>query len=60
LNKGNFTKTTLPIGCLLAALLAVQTDILCSKLPTKIHQLHYPASGSHFPAPLCHAEKQQL
>ena len=60
LNKGAFTKTTLPIGWLLSALLAVQTDNLSSKLPTKIHQLHYPASRGHFPAPLRHAEKQQL
>jgi len=48
LNKGDFTKTTLPIGWLLSTLLAVQTDNLSSKLPTKIHQLHYPASGKSF------------
>jgi len=58
--KGDFMKTTLPIGWLLSTLLAVQTDDLSSKLPTKIHQLHYPASGSNFSAPLRHAEKQQL
>jgi len=60
LNKGDLTKTTLPIGWLLSILLPVQTDNLSSELPTKIHQLHYPASRSHFRAPLRHAEKQQL
>jgi len=42
LNKGDFTKTTLPIGWLLFTLLAVETNNLSSGLPTKIHQLHYP------------------
>jgi len=60
LNKGDFTKTTLTIGWLLFTLLAVQTDNLGSKLPTKIHHLYYPASRSHFPAPLRYSEKQQL
>jgi len=40
LNKGDFTKTTLPIGWLLFTLLAIQTDNLGSKLSTKIHQLY--------------------
>jgi len=44
LKKGDFTKTTLPIGWLLITLLAVETYNLNSKLHTKIHQLHYPAS----------------
>jgi len=48
MNKGDFTKTTLPIGWLLSTLLAVQTDNLSSMLRTKIHQLHYPASGKPF------------
>jgi len=48
LNKGDFAKTTLPIGWLLSTLLALQTDNLSSKLPTKIHQLYYPASGKTF------------
>jgi len=48
LNKGDFTKTTLPIGWLLFTLLAVETYNLHSKLPTKIHQLHYPASRTSF------------
>ena len=40
MNKGDFTKTTLPIGWLLFILLAVETYNLSSKLPTKMHQLH--------------------
>jgi len=48
LNKGDFTKTTLPIGWILFTLLAVETYNLHSKLPTKIHQLHYPASRTSF------------
>jgi len=48
LNKGDFTKTTLPVGWLLFILLAVETYNLNSKLPTKIHQLHYPASITSF------------
>jgi len=43
LNKGDFTKTTLPIVWLLFTPLAVQAYNLSSKLPTKIHQLHYHA-----------------
>jgi len=42
LNKGDFTKTTLPIGRLLFILLAIETYNLSSKLPMKMHQLHYP------------------
>jgi len=38
LNKGNFTKTTLPIVWPLFTLLAVKTYNLSSKLPMKIHQ----------------------
>jgi len=56
LKKGDFTKTTLLIGWLLFTLLAVETYNLNSKLPTKIHQLHYPASRTSFSAPLRHAE----
>jgi len=48
LNKGNFAKTTLPIGWLLFTLLVVETYNLHSNLPTKIHQLHYPASRTSF------------
>jgi len=48
LNKGDFTKTTLPIGWLLFILLAVETYNLNSKLPTKIHQVHHPASRTSF------------
>jgi len=48
LNKGDFTKTTLPIAWLLFTLLAIQTDNLGSKLSTKIHQLYYPAPGKSF------------
>jgi len=60
LNKHDFTKTTLPIGWLLFTLLAVETYNLNSKLPTKMHQLHYPASRTSFPALLRDAEKQPL
>jgi len=48
LNKGKFTKTTLPIGWLLFTLLVVETYNLSTKLPTKMHQLHYPASRTSF------------
>jgi len=60
LNKRDFTKTTLPIGWLLFTLLAVETYNLSSKLPTQTHQMRYPLQERHFPAPLRHAEKQQL
>jgi len=42
LNKGDFTKTTLPIVWLLFTLLAVETYNLSSKFPTKIHQTALP------------------
>jgi len=48
LNKGDFTKTMLPIVWLLFTPPAVETYNLNSKLPTKIHQLHYPASRTPF------------
>jgi len=48
LNNGDFTKTTLPIGWLLFTLLAVETANLSSKLPTKTHKPHYPASRTPF------------
>jgi len=48
LNKSDFTKTTLPICWLLFTLLAIVTYNLSSKLPTKMHQLHYPASRTSF------------
>jgi len=48
LNKGDFTKTTLPIIWLLFTLLSVKTYNQNSKLPTKIHQLYYPASRTSF------------
>jgi len=60
LNKGDFTKTTLPMGWFLSTLLAVQTDNLSSKLPRKYTNCTTPLQGSHFPAPLRHAEKQPL
>jgi len=41
LNKGGFTKTTLPIVWLLFTLLAVETYNLSSKLPMKIHQMSF-------------------
>jgi len=48
MNKGDFTKTTLPIGWILFTLLAIEICNLNSTLPTKIHQLHYPASITWF------------
>jgi len=48
LNKGDFTKTTLPIVWLLFTLIAVENYNLSSKLPTKMHQLHYPTSRTSF------------
>jgi len=48
LNKGDLTKTTLPIVWLLFTLLTVETYNLSSKLPTKTHRLHYPASRTSF------------
>jgi len=60
LNKGDFTKTTLPIGWLLFALLAVETYNLSSKLPTKMHPLHYPASRTSFSGTITSSRKQQL
>jgi len=57
LNKGDFTKTTLLTGWLLSTLLAVQTDNLGSKLSTKIHQLHYPASRTSFSSTITSCRK---
>jgi len=42
------TKFTLPIGWLWFTLPTVQPDNLSSKLTTKTHQLHYPASRTSF------------
>jgi len=41
LNKGDFTKTTLPIVWLLFTVFAVETYNLISKLPMKIHQTSF-------------------
>jgi len=54
------TKTTLPIGWLLSTLLAVQTEIWAQSYPRKYTNCTAPLQRSHFPAPLRHAEKQQL
>jgi len=48
LNKGDITKTTLPIVWFLFTLLAVKTYNLSSKLPMKMDQLHNPASRTSF------------
>jgi len=56
LNKGDFTKTTLPIGWLLFVLLAVETYNLSSKLPRKCINSTTPLQERHFPAPLRHAQ----
>jgi len=61
LNKDDFTKTTLPIGWLLSTLLAAETDNLWAQsYPRKYTNCTTPLQGSHFPAPLRHAEKQPL
>jgi len=56
-NKGDFTKTTLPIGWLLFTVLAVEIYNLSSKLPTKIHQLHHPASRTSFSGTITSSRK---
>jgi len=60
LNKGDFTKTILPINWLLFTLPAVETYNSSSKLPTKMRQLHYPASRTSFPCTITSCRKQQL
>ena len=60
LNKGDFTKTALPIGWLLFTLSAVENYNLSSKLPTKMHQLHDPASRTSFSVTITSCTKQQL
>jgi len=60
LNKGNFTKTTLPIGWLLFTLLAVENYNQSSKLPTKMHQLHDPASRTSCSGTITSCRRQQL
>jgi len=57
LNKGDFTKTTLPFGWLLFTLLVVVTYNLSSKLPTKMHQLHFPASRTSFSSTITSCRK---
>jgi len=57
LNKGDFTKTTLPIVWLLFTLLAVETYNLNSDLPMKIHQLHYPVSRTSFSGTITSSRK---
>jgi len=56
LNKGDFTKTTLRIGWLLFALLAVETRNLSSNYPRKCTNCTTPLQERHFPAPLRQAE----
>jgi len=60
LNKGDFTNTTLPIGWLLVTLLALETYNLSSKLPTKMHQLHFPHSRTSFSGTIMSCRKQQI
>jgi len=60
LNKGDFTKTTLPIVWLLFTLPAVETYNLSSKLPTKMHHVHYPSSRTSFSSTITSCRKQQL
>jgi len=60
LNKGDFKKTTLAIGWLLFTLLAVETYNLSSKLPTKMYQVHCPASRTSFSSTVTSFRKQQL
>jgi len=60
LNKGDFTKTTVPICWILVTLLAVETYNLSSKLPTKMHKLHYPAARTSFSGTITSCREQQL
>jgi len=60
LNKGDFTRTTLPIDWLLFTSLAVVTYNLSSKLPTKMHQLHYPASRTSFAGTITSCRKRAV
>jgi len=59
LNKGDFTKTTLPIGWLLFTLLAVETycTIWAQSYPRKYSNCTTPFQERHFLAPLRHCRK---
>jgi len=63
LNKGEFTKTTLPIVWPLFTQLSVESlkpTSWAQSYPWKYTNCTTPLQERHFPAPLCHAEKQQL
>jgi len=57
LNNGDICGIHFAHQLALITVVAVQTYNLSSKLPAQAHQLHCPASRSHFPTPLRHAEK---
>jgi len=48
LNKGDFFETHVVYRLALIYSIAVQTDNLSSKLPTKTHQMHHSASNMSF------------
>jgi len=48
LNKGDFCKTQVAYRLTLIHFMAVQTDNLSSKLPTKTHQMHHTDSKTSF------------
>ena len=48
LNKGDFCETYVAYRLALIHSIAVQTNNLISKLPTKTHQMHHPASRASF------------
>jgi len=48
LNNGDFYETHVAYRLALIHSIAVQTDNLCSKLLTKTHQMHHPASKTSF------------
>jgi len=60
LNKGDFTITTFLIVWLLFTLLRVETYNLSSKLPTKINQLHCPASRTPFSGTITSCSKTAI
>jgi len=60
LNKGDVTKTKLPIFRFLFTLLIVETYNLTSKLPTKMHQVHYPAPRTPFSGTITSCRKARV
>jgi len=48
LSKGDFCETHVAYRLALIHSIAIQTNNLISKLPTKTHQMHHPASRTSF------------